>query len=95
MENDKSELIGSVKNRNLNKEEREILHKNFNINLSHKNKFISDRVKIEGKIFHSKLYSRNGVCNSFFVNFTKKNRINYCDIEYFFKFENKLYAFIT
>jgi len=81
IENNRSELIGTANKRNLNLREKDLLYKNFN--LDYNCAVISDRAKIEGKIFHSKLYSRKGACNSYSVSYIKNNRISYCDIEYF------------
>jgi hypothetical protein len=90
-QNNRSELIGTQQKRMLNHTEKIIFNSN---DFRNKYVLISDRVRIEGRTFHSKSYTRKGNCNSYTVSYMHKNEIKFADIEYFLELDNILYAFI-
>jgi len=55
----------------------------------------SDRAYLNKKLFHSKLYSRKGKSNSFTISYFDQSHKLYADIEFFFQYNNQIYAVIT
>ena len=73
-------LISQLKKRELNLEERNILSKNFKIK-----KFVdiveSSKIKIDSKVYHSKIYYRKRNSDSYTISFDHKGSTEYahCD----------------
>ena len=66
-----------------------LVRKKFNLNESEA--LISDRLFLNNKTFHSKIYSRRGECNSYSVSFEENTVLKYAEIEYFLEINGSCY----
>ena len=62
--------------------------------LIYDNLLVSDKIKLDNRIFHSKKYSRKGNCDSYSISFNYNSLIKYGQIDYFFEYNNEVYAVI-
>ena len=87
-----SEIIGQRTRRRLEERERKLFKINFEFDIEEA--VFCDRLKFEGKLYHSYNYSRKGKLNSYTVSYLENEKSEFGRLEYFFEVKGKFYAYI-